>query len=205
MARRRNALFDTALAYVSVGASVVPAFPLVRTERRRRTVGLRRRRDWTCACGDAACDRPGAHALLRDGKPLGGRTAVEAAWAGVEPAPSVMAVPGTAFDIWRIPAVVGAAGLRELEHQRLPIWPPTVRTPDGRWLMVTAPVDPTWRAEWPGYGVRRIEPTTPVLVPPSRTPDGVLHWMWSRRFPRTPLPSADMVLAALVIAAGRLS
>jgi hypothetical protein len=95
-------------------------------------------------------------ARRRNALPLGSRSDIEVAWAGVEPAPSVMAVPGTAFDMWRIAAVVGAAGLRELEHQRLAIWPPTVRTPDGR-------------------------------------------------CPRTPLQSADMVLAALVIAAGRLT
>jgi hypothetical protein len=207
MARRRNALLDTALAYADIGVSVVPAFPLVRSERSRRTRRLRLGgAAWVCGCAESMCRQPGAHPLARDAPPLAGRADISQIWRRADPSPSVMIVPDGRIDLWEVPSVLGAAAIRQMEHQRLRIWPPTSKLPDRRWLMVTAPVDDrTWHAEWPGLGVRRVDPTSPLLVPPSRTPRGVLHWMWSRRFPRAPLPAASVVLGAFVHAADQLA
>jgi hypothetical protein len=207
MARRRNALLDTALAYADIGVSVVPAFPLVRPDQSRRP---RPRRlggsAWVCGCAESMCRRPGAHPMARDARPLASRADIRLAWMVADPPPAIMIVPDGRFDVWEIPSVLGAAAIRQMEHQQLRIWPPTSKLPDRRWLMVTAPVDDrTWHAEWPGLGVRRVVPTSPVLVPPSRTPRGVMHWMWSRRFPRAPLPAAGVVLGAFVNAANQLA
>jgi hypothetical protein len=204
---RRNALLDTALAYAGIGVSVVPAFPLVQSDRSRRSRLLRTGGGaWECGCADSMCPRPGAHPLSRDAVPIAGRAEISLAWRAMEPPPAVMIVPDGRFDVWEVPCVLGAVAIRQMESQQLRIWPPTSRLPDRRWLMVTAPVgDRTWHAEWPGLGVRRVDRTSPVLVPPSRTPRGVMHWMWSRRFPRAPLPAASVVLGAFANAASQLA
>jgi GGDEF domain-containing protein len=178
----RNALLDTALAYAGIGVPVVPAFPLVRSDRSAWPRPLRRGRgSWICGCADPTCRRPGAHPLSRDAAPLATWADIRLAWES-DPPPAVMIVPDDRFDVWEVPAVLGAAAIRQMEHERLRIWPPTSRLPDRRWLMVTAPVDDrTWHSEWPGFGVRRVDRSSTVLVPPSRTPRGVMHWMWSRR------------------------
>jgi hypothetical protein len=205
MAWRRNALLDTALAYAGIGVSVVPAFPLVRSDRDTWPRPLRRGRgSWVCGCADPTCGRPGAHPLRGDA-PIASRADIRLAWE-TDPPPAVMIVPDDRFEVWEVPAVLGAAAIRHMEHTQLRIWPPTSRLPDGRWIMVTAPVDDrTWHAEWPGFGVRRVDRSATVLVPPSRTPRGVMHWMWSRRFPHAPLPASCIVLGALVNAANRLA
>jgi len=95
--------------------------------------------------------------------------------------------------------------MRYLEQSGPQIWPPVMRQPNGRWLMATASLSgPVPQIKAHNSAVSRLASDATVLAPPSRLPSGKVRWLWSQRFPHTPLPEAWPVLSALATAADRL-
>lgn len=198
---RTNALAKAALAYAETGMPVLPAFPLTWSASGRR--GPMGRRAWICGCSDPSCRAPGAH-VARDANPSTCREDILATWNVARP-PGLMLVPGGSVDVWEVGCEIGATAMRLLEGQRLSVWPPTMRLPNGRWVIITSPLPeghPLTEAD--ASVIRRRNHRTPLLVPPSRTPNGRLRWLWSPRFPKTPLPNPHVILGALMMASGHL-
>lgn len=198
MRGRKNRLLDVALGYVAAGVPVTPAHPMV-----RRVGGRGRQRRWVCGCGGDRCPSPGAHPVGRAQRILSAERVVDL-WSGPEP-PGVLISPSAAIDLWRLPRELGALGMRLLESQRPSIWPPLMHCSDGSWVVCTRPLAASAPAiEAYGLRVERMGPSELLPVPPSRHVGGRLHWLWSQRFPQTPLPEPSPVLAALSAAAMRL-
>lgn len=198
---RLNAVAKTALAYAERGVPVIPAFPLVRSASGLQ--GRMPRRRWACGCSDRACPVPGTHPLP-DAHPLDRRDEVLATW-DVPHTPGLMVAPNESLDLWDVGCELGAAAMRILERQRLSVWPPTMRLPSGRWAFVTTRLqDAHMYAEAASFEVLRHDRKSPLLVPPSRATNGRLRWLWSPKFPNAPLPDANVMLGALVMAAGHV-
>lgn len=198
MPGRKNRLLDAALAYAAAGVPVTPAHRVVPLDGGRAW-----RRRWECACGLAGCPDAGAHPV-GDARRVLSTELVAELWGGQEP-PGLLISPSATIDVWRMPRELGALGLRLLEAQRPSIWPPLLHRPDGSWAACTRPLaEPAPVIETYGLRVEKLGPGDLLPVPPTRHPRGRLHWLWSQRFPHTPLPEAAPLLAALSAAAMRL-
>lgn len=201
MAGQSNVRIEAALAYVQRGVPVTPSFAPVRANAGGR---WRRRAQWTCACGRAACATPTEHIATETAGRLTTTSAVETAWHDA-PESNLMISPSEAIDIWDAPRELGALAMRLLEHTPRGVWPPVMQTATGRWIVVTSRLDdvaPHIAAH--GTRLERVPADGLVLVPPSRRLTGSLHWLWSQRFPHTPLPEPWPILAAFAEAAERL-
>lgn len=183
MFKGRNRTLAAALPYVERGIAVRPAFGVHRTATEFDAIGR-----WRCACGDLACQLPGAHPSGTEW--LTNLADVAHSWDSVE-APNLMATSGEAVWFWKLPRVSGAYGMRLFEQQRPGPWPPLLKLSSGDWIVATAA--PVTRGHL-ATGVSAFEPGVPVLMPPSRLPSGRTRWLQSPAFPRTPLPSAESVL-----------
>jgi hypothetical protein len=181
---QRNRLLDAALAYAGRGIAVRPAPAPVRAPARLDAFGR-----WICSCGDQLCPAPGEH-------PVGGTgwttdvDHVSATWQVGQP-PNLLVSSGEQVSFWRLPRVTGAYGMRLFEQLRPGPWPPQLKLPGGDWLVATQPAAAGFDLP---TGVVGLEPGVPVLVPPSRRPDGRTRWLQAPAFPRTPLPTAESLL-----------
>jgi Bifunctional DNA primase/polymerase, N-terminal len=92
-----------------------------------------------CSCGDARCDRPGAHPLSFAEEVPAGASAEQAsqAWAQV-PGAAVLLPAGRSFDVIDVAAEPGHRALARLERMGLRVGP-VLQTPDGRAQFFVAP------------------------------------------------------------------
>jgi len=122
--------------------------------------------------------------------------AVRAVWDVDEP-PNLAITSCPAVAVWRLPRVAGAYGKRLYEQQRPGVWPPTMKLHDGDWITCTLQPDSDLGPL--ATGVEYVEAGTPVVIPPSTTASGRLHWDGAK-FPLHPLPGADAVLSLVLLA-----
>lgn len=189
MRRETNQLLVAAQGYIRRGISVVPCVPMVPGPRRSGW-----RKSWMCACGDQSCVHPGTHRLTAN--PIDDPATAELTWAAAS-RPGLLICSGPKAAVWHVPLVVGSHAMRRLEQLRLDIWPPVMQLPNRDWVICTdLPRNASWSEKGIG-GLRLVTENDPVLAPPSRGPAGKAHWIWARRFPSSPLPAAEPVLAAL--------
>jgi hypothetical protein len=120
--------------------------------------------------------------------------AVRVVWDVDEP-PNLAITSCPVVAVWRLPRIAGAYGKRLYEQQRPSVWPPTMQCQDGSWITCT--LQPDGDLGSLATGVQYVAPGTPVVIPPSTTSDGRLHWDGAK-FPLHPLPSADAVLSEVL-------
>ena|SRR6266508_161835 len=168
MLRKSNRLLAAAHGFAQRGTPVTPAWPLIRYSAGRSR--WRVRAAWHCGCGDESCASPGAH-------PLGPQQLLAAAdvdeiWRSERP-PNLLISPNECIAMWSVSREVGAYGMRLLEQQRIPIWPPVLRLPDGRWLFCTSSADQPHDAVYElGRRVRQLSPDS-LGARVSNTPVGL--------------------------------
>ena len=146
-----------------------------------------------CSCGDARCDRPGAHPLSFAEEVPAGASAEQAsqAWAQV-PGAAVLLPAGRSFDVIDVAEEPGRRALARLERMGLRVGP-VLLTPDGRAQFFVAPGAAAelpallYRMGWDDarLDLRCLGPGEHVTAPPSDHGGlGPVRWL------REPRPSA---------------
>ncbi len=192
----RVRLRRTALRYVEHGWSVTPGACLA---------GHR------FVCGRPGCPIMACHPALDEWEEsVGTDVARVAAWWRRRPH-AVLLATGRVFDALEVPA---ALGLRVLTAARLhagaagpndtdPRGPVAV-TPTGRWMFLVRPGEALCSTLDNRLDVVRHGRGSWIAAPPSRMPEGPVHWAVAPEQTRWELPASDAVQALLVDALGAL-
>jgi hypothetical protein len=169
-----------------------------------------------CSCGDAGCERPGAHPLsFAEEVPAGaGPHEAARAWAQV-PGAAVLLPTGRTFDVIDVTEASGRRALARLERMGLHLGPVLV-TPAGRAQFFVAPgaaqelPQLLYRMGWDGaeLDLRCLGPGEHVTAPPSDA-GGLGPARWLReprpgvRSPMPQPPEARLLLGTLAYVSHR--